>query len=128
MNGPVLTFLGVAVVAFSGLAGTLGASWISKRSSERAQENEGRKIGRDEFDSFTRELRLSITDLKAELASERAARGAAEERAERAERRIDRIAMTLAAHGQWDLLVLAEVRRSNEDFPDPPPLTDITKP
>ncbi len=28
----------------------------------------------------------------------------------------------LAAHGQWDLLVLAEVRKTNPDFPDPPTL------
>jgi len=31
----------------------------------------------------------------------------------------------LAAHGQWDLLVVAEVRIARPDFPDPPPLTRL---
>lgn len=31
----------------------------------------------------------------------------------------------LAAHGQWDILMLAEVRKINPDFPDPPPLVRL---
>jgi septal ring factor EnvC (AmiA/AmiB activator) len=139
MSPAVLTFAGVAFVAVCGLAGSLGASWISKRAADRqrAAQNaiDERKVDREEFDSLTRELRTSLNDVRTELAEERTARResdrramAAEERAERAEQRIDRIAATLAAHGQWDLLVLAEVRRSNEDFPDPPPLVDVKNP
>lgn len=132
MSPAALTLAGVAFVAVCGLAGTIGASWISKRAGDRqrAAQNaiDERKVDREEFDSLTRELRSSLTDVRAELATEREARRAAEQRAERAEQRIDRIATTLAAHGQWDLLVLAEVRRSNTDFPDPPPLVDIKSP
>ncbi len=128
MTSGMLTFLGVVVVALSGVAGTLGASWISKRSSERAQENESRKIDREEFDSFTRELRASLSDVRQELSDERGARQKsdrraeqAEKRAEDAEKRVDRLAASMAAHNQWDLLILGEVRRTNPDFPGPPP-------
>lgn len=31
----------------------------------------------------------------------------------------------LAAHGQWDLIVVAEIRRIHSDFPDPPPLLKV---
>lgn len=48
------------------------------------------------------------------------------ERLQRQSRRRDKrdaeLRAMLAAHGQWDLLVLAEVRRSYVDFPEPPPL------
>lgn len=36
-----------------------------------------------------------------------------------------RVRVLLAAHGSWDTLILAEVRKSNPDFPDPPPLGDL---
>lgn len=34
----------------------------------------------------------------------------------------DELRKNLSAHGQWDLLVLAEVRKTTPDFPDPPHL------
>ena len=33
-----------------------------------------------------------------------------------------KIASALAAHGQWDLYALAQLRRLDPDFPEPPPL------
>ncbi len=33
-----------------------------------------------------------------------------------------RVQVALAAHGQWDILVVAQVRQINPDFPEPPPL------
>ena len=45
-----------------------------------------------------------------------------QEREQQRDDEMQEIRVLLAAHGQWDLQVLAEVRRSNPDFPDPPPL------
>lgn len=33
--------------------------------------------------------------------------------------------VSLAAHGQWDMLIHAEVRKSSPDFPEPPPLAQL---
>lgn len=134
MSPAALTLAGVALVAFCGLAGTLGASWISNRAAaqQRAAQTliDERKVNLEEFNALKQELRESLTDVKAELLAEHDARlasdaraEAAEKRAEKAEARVDKLAASLAAHGQWDLLVLAEVRKANTNFPDPPPLS-----
>lgn len=36
-----------------------------------------------------------------------------------------RVQVALAAHGQWDLIMLAELRQHRPDFPEPPPLGDF---
>lgn len=91
MTPAVLTFAGVALVALCGLAGTLGASWISNRAAERQRVArdalDERKVDLGEFESLKEELRRQLGDLKGELAEQKQAREAAEERAAKAERR-----------------------------------------
>ena len=129
----------VVVAAISGLFVWLGRQADAKATQDvaaQARSIEARKVDLEEFREMQNRLDVAldkadakIEKLSDDLAAERTARvrsdiraEAAERRATRAEDRVDQLAATLAAHGQWDLLVLAEVRKSSPDFPDPPPL------
>lgn len=83
MNGEALAFAGTALVAICGLAGVLGASWISNRAAARQRAAQTaideRKVDRDEFDSITRELRASLAEVRIALEHERAQRRLANE-------------------------------------------------
>lgn len=93
--------LGTVVVALSGLAGVLGASWISNRSTTRAQvaanELEERKVNREDFDAITRELRASLVEMDRKLNAAESAREAAETRANLADARAERAEARAAA-------------------------------
>lgn len=122
----------VALVAGPGLAYL--AAWGTTRQSDRASERTKKaqddatavdrdRLGLDALETSLSEQEKRITRLRTDLDSEQKKRESAERRAVRAEEKIDRVAVSLAAHGQWDLLVLAEVRKTTADFPEPPPLT-----
>lgn len=109
MSAAALTLVGTVVVALSGMAGVLGASWISKRASERANVQVAaieeranarasavaeRVVDREDFDAvmtrMDRELDRSdkrMGELEGRLELEVTARAKAEERAIQAEER-----------------------------------------
>ena len=60
MSAALLTFLGVVVVAASGLAGSVTASRVSKRAADRAANTEDKKVDLSV-------LQASITDLTGRL-------------------------------------------------------------
>lgn len=125
------------LVTWTGTGGV--AIWLAALTWRRDDKANDNAEGRLDLDSLTatvdrldREVGRLDERLKREIArseraearelEERAARRHAVERADRAEEKVDRLAASLAAHGQWDLLVLAEVRKSSPDFPSPPPV------
>lgn len=60
MSGALLTLFGVIIVALSGLAGTVAASVISKRATDRVQNTEDKKVDLSV-------LQASIVDLTGRL-------------------------------------------------------------
>lgn len=107
------------------------AAKIAGRSTEKAAETTAKaaeRVDQQRVDLATLQASLEeqekrINRWEQDLADERRAHAATRERANRAEDRVDRLAASLAAHAQWDLLVLAEVRKVTPDFPEPPPLS-----
>lgn len=94
MSGATLTFLGVVIVAFAGLAGTLGAQRIISRANRASEADrldlEERKVNREDFDAITRELRTSLAEMDRKLNAAESAREAAETRANLADSRAER--------------------------------------
>lgn len=74
LSGPVLTFFGVLVVAASGLAGTVAASLISKRASDRAQNTEDKKVDLSVLQASVTDLTGRLGRVEEELAHERSQR------------------------------------------------------
>lgn len=123
-----MTVLGAVVAIIVGLmtlGGSVFAATTANRSAARAEatlaavekakeSTEGRKLDLDV-------LRESIATLRTDLESERSALRSAEGK-------LARLTVSMAAHGQWDLLVLAEVRKVTPDFPEPPPLALLDPP
>ena len=74
MTAALITLAGVVIVALAGLAGTIGSSWMTKRSNDnaavRAAQLEERKVNREDFDAITKNLWQSITDLNGRLDTE----------------------------------------------------------
>ncbi len=128
--------LGDALQIGGALAVSAWLAYLTWRRDDKAGENADGRLNLDSLketvDRLDREVgrldeRLAREITRSEVAEaraqeERGARRAAEKRADRAEEKVDKIAVSLAAHGQWDLLVLAEVRKATPDFPDPPSL------
>ena len=89
VSAPMLTFLGVVVIALSAVMSAGATALVTRRASARSSDLEERRVGLDEFEAHKNFMSGQIKDLRAELVVEHDARVAAEGRADTAERRAD---------------------------------------
>jgi NAD-specific glutamate dehydrogenase len=107
------------VVAVGGLVVSLVTNRNNRRGQQSTSEIEGRRVGRDEFDSITRELRESLDDVKKELADERDLRAKSDERAAAADERAK--TATAATRRLVRRVEQLENVLRDHDMPVPPP-------
>lgn len=117
----VVTVLGAIVIEILRRRLSAAKATLDERTAEKvAADTEHTMV--DTVKEVLAEVRVELVNKSTELQRVHAVVGDQERRVRAVEHSQQEIRVALAAHGQWDLHVLAQVRKVEPDFPDPPPL------